>query len=426
MHTLKHLPAERHGAAGFSIIEALIASAILLIIALGLLPLFSRSISDNVSGNDATQATNGSRTQIEEMLLVPFSNDRMTIPAGADLRRGQDFLYGGRPQQDRRCGRGVVDQSRRPRLGALDPHVRGPPVHRQRPGRRLSRQPQAGWDRGHLRTFQGGHGDRGQPEEEPVRRRPGDHPEGGQALLRRSDHDRNSILTARIAAARLHPHRGLGLADRHHHRPARRAGAVRLQQPADARADQHLGHAAVPARGPERRRAADPHGRPRRPAAGQPADGHGGGDRQQRGRQHPHRRHRRHSRGRPRLGRADRPGGLRGADLSGQDGRQYGVHPQPRGHADEGHGPDRDQDAHRHPAGSERRSRRRSTSSGRRPCCWSAARVPTSGPWSSWTRRTPTSRTRTSSPSPSRCRGGRTPPTTRSSPPRARAFSRPS
>ena len=38
-------------------IEALIAAAILLIIALGLMPLFTRSINDNVSGNDATQAT---------------------------------------------------------------------------------------------------------------------------------------------------------------------------------------------------------------------------------------------------------------------------------------------------------------------------------------------------------------------------------
>ncbi|MEO6193838.1 MAG: prepilin-type N-terminal cleavage/methylation domain-containing protein [Thermoanaerobaculia bacterium] len=83
MHTLKHLPAGRHGAAGFSIIEALIAAAILLIIALGLLPLFTRSINDNVSGNDATQATNGSRTQVEELLNVPFNNDRMEVPAGA-------------------------------------------------------------------------------------------------------------------------------------------------------------------------------------------------------------------------------------------------------------------------------------------------------------------------------------------------------
>ena len=95
MHTLKHLPAGRHGAAGFSIIEALIASAILLIIALGLLPLFSRSISDNVSGNDATQATNGSRTQIEEMLLVPFSNDRMTVPTGATFAQAKTSYTAG-------------------------------------------------------------------------------------------------------------------------------------------------------------------------------------------------------------------------------------------------------------------------------------------------------------------------------------------
>ena len=120
--------------------------------------------------------------------------------------------------------------------------------------------------------------------------------------------------------------------------------------------------------------------------------------RQQRGGRHPHRR-RHHPRGRPRLGRADRPRGLRGADLSGQDGRHRRVHPQPPGRADERHDHHRQQDAHRRSRRIWRRSRTRSTSSGRRPCCWSAARAPTSGPWSSWTRRTRTSRTRASSPS---------------------------
>ena len=76
-------PAAPHGTAGFSIIEALIAAAILLIIALGLLPLFSRSISDNVSSNDATQATNGSRTEVEELLNVPFNNTRIVVLNGA-------------------------------------------------------------------------------------------------------------------------------------------------------------------------------------------------------------------------------------------------------------------------------------------------------------------------------------------------------
>jgi type II secretory pathway pseudopilin PulG len=70
------------GTAGFSMIEALIAAAILLIIALGLIPLFSRAITDNTNGNDATQATNGSRTQIEDLLQMPFNNLRLTVPAG--------------------------------------------------------------------------------------------------------------------------------------------------------------------------------------------------------------------------------------------------------------------------------------------------------------------------------------------------------
>jgi type II secretory pathway pseudopilin PulG len=72
----------RRGDAGFSMIEALIAAAILLIIALGLLPLFTRAINDNVSGNDATQATNAGRTQIEEMMNLPMDNQRLTVSAG--------------------------------------------------------------------------------------------------------------------------------------------------------------------------------------------------------------------------------------------------------------------------------------------------------------------------------------------------------
>jgi Tfp pilus assembly protein PilV len=81
----------RKNAAGFSMIEALIAAAILLIIALGLLPLFSRAINDNVSGNDATQATNGSRTQLEELLQVPFNNTRLTLAGGATELATADF-----------------------------------------------------------------------------------------------------------------------------------------------------------------------------------------------------------------------------------------------------------------------------------------------------------------------------------------------
>lgn len=71
--------------AGFSMIEALIAAAILLIIALGLIPLFTRSILDNNSGNDATQATNHGKTRLEDLIQLPFNHQRLDVPAGAQV-----------------------------------------------------------------------------------------------------------------------------------------------------------------------------------------------------------------------------------------------------------------------------------------------------------------------------------------------------
>jgi len=90
MRNPDHHPTRRREA-GFSIIEALIAAAILLIIALGLLPVFSRAISDNVTGNDATQATNGSRTELEELLQMPFNTQRLLVTAGQTQTQTKDL-----------------------------------------------------------------------------------------------------------------------------------------------------------------------------------------------------------------------------------------------------------------------------------------------------------------------------------------------
>jgi Tfp pilus assembly protein PilV len=91
-------PASR-GAAGFSMVEALIAAGILLIIAIGLLPLFTRAISDNSSGNDATQSTNGSRTRLEEMLAPPFLHAALTLPAVGNQKETLDVFTQGDPDQ---------------------------------------------------------------------------------------------------------------------------------------------------------------------------------------------------------------------------------------------------------------------------------------------------------------------------------------
>jgi Tfp pilus assembly protein PilV len=74
-----------HGrsAAGFSLIEALIATGILLMIAIGIIPLFATSIMNNTRGSDSTQSTNYSRTQVENLLQLPFNGTTLTVPAAA-------------------------------------------------------------------------------------------------------------------------------------------------------------------------------------------------------------------------------------------------------------------------------------------------------------------------------------------------------
>jgi len=90
LEVLDDLKPVRRAESGFSMIEALIAAGILLIIAIGLLPLFTRAVQDNVTGNDASQSTNNSRTRVEEMLAVPFDNQLMTVPAGSTQRQAID------------------------------------------------------------------------------------------------------------------------------------------------------------------------------------------------------------------------------------------------------------------------------------------------------------------------------------------------
>lgn len=85
--------------AGFSMIEALIAAAILLMIALGLLPLFSRSIMDNSNGNDLTQGSNHGRAQLEELIQVPFNNEAVTVPGGAEMLEVVDSWAQGEPDE---------------------------------------------------------------------------------------------------------------------------------------------------------------------------------------------------------------------------------------------------------------------------------------------------------------------------------------
>lgn len=64
---------------GFSLVEALIATGILLLIAIGIIPLFATSILNNSRGADSTTATNHTRSQVEDMLQLPFNAASLTI-----------------------------------------------------------------------------------------------------------------------------------------------------------------------------------------------------------------------------------------------------------------------------------------------------------------------------------------------------------
>jgi Tfp pilus assembly protein PilV len=80
-------PGRARSAAGFSMVEALIAAAILLIIAIGMIPLFTRSMVNNALGSDYTQATTFGKTSLERLGKGPVKSVDLTLSAGTNLQR---------------------------------------------------------------------------------------------------------------------------------------------------------------------------------------------------------------------------------------------------------------------------------------------------------------------------------------------------
>jgi len=77
--------------AGFSLIEVLVAAVILLVIALGMVPLFTRAITSNVEGFENTEVSNYARSRAEEYLQYPFNSARLTPDPGDDVLEVKDF-----------------------------------------------------------------------------------------------------------------------------------------------------------------------------------------------------------------------------------------------------------------------------------------------------------------------------------------------
>src|ERR1700724_1487162 len=67
---------------GFSMIESLIAAAIIGIVAIGILPLFTRAMVDNMAGADYTRVTNYAKSKEEDFTRMPFLQQTIQMPAG--------------------------------------------------------------------------------------------------------------------------------------------------------------------------------------------------------------------------------------------------------------------------------------------------------------------------------------------------------
>ena len=67
---------------GFSLIEVLIAMALAGLLLVGVLPLFTKSMTNNVEGNQLTEVTNRARLHLEELMAMRIDAEELTVPDG--------------------------------------------------------------------------------------------------------------------------------------------------------------------------------------------------------------------------------------------------------------------------------------------------------------------------------------------------------
>lgn len=73
---------QSHRSAGFSVVEVLIAAAVLLIVSIGLLPMFVRSINNNVQGQRMTHLVHRSNSALERVIQTGYLDARFDVTPG--------------------------------------------------------------------------------------------------------------------------------------------------------------------------------------------------------------------------------------------------------------------------------------------------------------------------------------------------------
>jgi Tfp pilus assembly protein PilV len=82
----------KRGEQGFSVVEVLIASLIFLVIAVGILPLFTASTRNTAEGREATEVSNFSRSAVEDLMQATFNDARLTVPTSGTLLTTTEYF----------------------------------------------------------------------------------------------------------------------------------------------------------------------------------------------------------------------------------------------------------------------------------------------------------------------------------------------
>lgn len=83
---------------GFSLVEVLVAMAVLTVVLLSLLPLFHRSMAVNAGGREAGHQSALGRSEVDELLQLPFNHDLLEVEAGTE-RTTTEFWSTGLPDR---------------------------------------------------------------------------------------------------------------------------------------------------------------------------------------------------------------------------------------------------------------------------------------------------------------------------------------
>jgi len=84
----------RSRAAGFSFIEVIIASLLMLMIAVSVLPMFTEAASSNVTGREYTEVANFARSRAEEFIQLPFNAEPLAITGGTERLHEEYYSAG--------------------------------------------------------------------------------------------------------------------------------------------------------------------------------------------------------------------------------------------------------------------------------------------------------------------------------------------